>query len=397
MTRPSTTPIHAGTAPALGSPRSSAATHSSLRGTGRPWPITLVSSATTSRPSASAPTHLVRAPRPPQARTPPRSGHACALGRHQGAGVAGPRECSTGVAPRASIVEQHAVERIARPGRIDLVDRFGWRRDDDPVAAQRSSPPVHLHGGHAIAFAERGGRLDAAAAGERLGLSVVREHRGRARDVSSRNRSAPNASTSGHDAASTATRSASARSNAASAVVVARFLQQEVARDQHRAGLDHRGQVVGHQTRVGAAVGHHRSLRGLVHDEHRARRRLQVDGQRQLPCRARRVRASTVRPCRSLPTRPSTASGPARPRAPHRGVRGCSAGLQRHPPVHVAPALQHLGIDADVEHHVAHAHQIHAAHPSGVATQRAGLHASPAPPVSDHGGRLRPGHLWTCP
>ena len=98
----------------------------------------------------------------------------------------------------------------------------------------------------------------------------------------------------------------------------------------------------------------------------------------------RSARAAADRPAREVvadaavhPTR-----GP-RPRPPDGRVGRRASRLQQHPAVHVSAALQGIGVDTDVEHDVAHAHQVHGAHPTG------GLRRAQAPPTTGTGSVAR--------
>ena len=156
---PSTTPIHAGTAPAARIAAFIRSTHSRFLGDGSPWPITLVSSATTPCPASSAARDLLAdrerasSTRPPPARSR-RSAAASAPAWHAR------RSASSSVARRARAPRAAPRRtRRRRPVAIDLVDRLArapgaiapsTHRDGtlraELHAHQRVALPQHLRG-----------------------------------------------------------------------------------------------------------------------------------------------------------------------------------------------------------------------------------------------------------
>ncbi len=156
-------------------------THSSLRGEGKPCPITLVSSATT-------PTPVTRATRTSSAIVsaspmPGQLGPGLRAGRDERAGVACQGEARLGSAPRASIAS--STPSNASPAPVGSISSTGSAGAVEGGHRRQSAAPRR-----SIFTAARRYRSPsspaACAAGparEHLGLALVREHRGRLRGV----------------------------------------------------------------------------------------------------------------------------------------------------------------------------------------------------------------------
>ena len=65
-----------------------------------------------------------------------------------------------------------------------------------------------------------------------------------------------------------------------------------------------------------------------------------------------------------------------RPRPQTAALDDVPPGCSQHPSMHISTAFQGIGVDTDVEHDVAHEHQVHGAHPTG-GTARAQAPAAP--------------------
>ena len=126
----------------------------------------------------------------------------------------------------------------------------------------------------------------------------------------------------------------------------------EVTRHQHRTASRAVGASVtsGHSLRVG----HHRTLAGLAHHEHRPGGRIRSST---IAARHHEPRAPCEEPAHEIaPTRPYTRVLAPDAAAPHRRIRGGAARLESHrpwtsPPARAPPRPPH------VEHHVAHTDQ----------------------------------------
>ena len=174
------TPIHAGTAPGLADRPAHPSMHSSLRGCGSPWPITLVSRATTRARPARAVSHLLAdAERAPAVTTVPPA-TTDALGRHLGAPAwHGP------TAQRLAGVDRRArARRAARRRRRRRRPSDRARRSARPRAST-ARPSSDQHRARALRAsrrrrgiarrASRGG-VDRVPRRQRLGLALVRQH-----------------------------------------------------------------------------------------------------------------------------------------------------------------------------------------------------------------------------
>ena len=157
-TAPSTTPIQAGSAPADRTASLIRSMHSRFRGTGRPWPITLVSSATTPRPSAQRGVDLGR-------HDERRSHHASPAGQASrlAATMAPARHpsasASAGSAPRANDGQHHAVERVSRSGGVEFGDRRGLAVVAHAVDDEHGATVAQLHRRQPVSLPQPLGRI----------------------------------------------------------------------------------------------------------------------------------------------------------------------------------------------------------------------------------------------
>ncbi len=275
------------------------------------------------------------------------------------------RALASGACAACQHREQHTVERVAGAGRVDLVDLVGRRGRDEAVDDSTAPPPIQLHRGEAVSLAERAGRRRRPVRPVSASASRSFANTAVADAVSSKNRSAPNDSTQrpgcGLDADADPRWTARQRrerrfvatvpaatgspetSTAPASISAGRSPATRRAFAPRSATIE---RSPGSCTTSIVPVGASGSTVTAA----------------STPRAARPLR--TVRPCRSSPTRPSTrVDAPAQAPQTAAFARG-AARLQQHPSVHVASALEGVGVDADVEHDVAHAHQVHGGHPS---------------------------------
>jgi hypothetical protein len=115
---------------------------------------------------------------------------------------------------------------------------------------------------------------------------------------------------------------------------------------------------------VRAAIGHHRPLPRLVHDQHRPGVLVRIEREGGFDAavdqllsneRARHIAADAS----DHPRRRS------RGRRPDGGVGGAASRTDEDATVDVATLFERLGLDADVDHHVADGHHVHGANPTG--------------------------------